>query len=43
MGKIEADGKADRFEAVAEQLCSLGATLVLKDEGSVKVRALHKR
>jgi hypothetical protein len=27
----------DRFESVAEQLLGLGATLVLRDEGSVKV------
>jgi trans-2-enoyl-CoA reductase len=27
----------ERFESVAEQLCGLGATLVLRDEGSVKV------
>jgi hypothetical protein len=30
----------ERFEAVAEQLRRLGATLVLRDEGSVKVRWL---
>lgn len=30
-------GQDARFEVVAEQLQELGATLVLKDEGSVKV------
>lgn len=31
------EGQDARFEVVAEQLRHLGATLVLRDEGSVKV------
>jgi trans-2-enoyl-CoA reductase len=31
----------DRFEAVAEQLRGLGVTLVLRDEGSVKVSSCN--
>lgn len=34
-----ADSEDARFNTVAEQLKALGATLVVKDEGSVKVRS----